>query len=392
MRSLPVLGLSTDEYARDPELVLARLRAHSEIALSERGYEVLTYALCSSLSRDRRLHADHMALVREVGLPAGPVWDFKQRMILSTRGDAHTRLRIPLARYFGPPAAAGMTPIVRRIIDDLLAPLAPGEPADLLAVCGMIPAALYCHWVAAPPGDAALVARWSAQVLRLFSREPGSVGDVVQGYGELFAYVSERIAERRRAMGDDMLSDLIREADQGRLSPDELHDQVVMLLEASTDNTAQQMAICLALLLEHPAQWRLLLADPDLIPGAVEEGMRYETRTRQIERFASSDVEVAGVQIGRGERVVLNIASAHRDSSVYPRPDQYDIRRQDPARPLTFGGGAYACVGSAVARLEIAEFIRAIAARFPAAELAVPALRRGNPYVHEVLRLPVRLG
>jgi cytochrome P450 len=387
----PRLDLDGPGYARDPIGELRRLRELSSVVVSDRGFELIGYTVAQAAVRDRRMDADHMELVRRLGMPEGPALEYKKRMILSTFGQQHLKLRAPWAPYFGPKQAEALSGTIRAIVDRLLDEVDPHRSVNLFdAVCNRIPAELYCHWVGAPRSDAPFVMRLSDQVLRIFRNDASLVDDIVAGYGELIPYVEARIAERRDDLGDDFLSHLIRQQMEGRLTEQELVDEGVTLLEASTDNTAHQMALVLGLLLETPARWRMLVEDPALVPAAVEEAIRVNPRTLAYDRYAREDLDVDGVRIPKNSRVVVNVQAAQRDPQVFADPDRYDPRRGGPG-PLMFGGGVYACLGASVARLEIRTLLLALIERFPQLRLAGDFRPVRNPFTAEVPDLPVLL-
>jgi cytochrome P450 len=385
------LDLDGPDYARDPVGELRRLRQLGSVVVSDRGYELIGYTVAQAAVRDRRMDADHMELVRRMGLPEGPALEYKKRMILSTFGQQHLKLRAPWAPYFGPKQAEGLSATIRAIVDRLLDEVDPHRPVNLFeTVCNHIPAELYCHWVGAPRSDAPFVMRMSDQVLRIFRNDLSYRDDIVAGYGELIPYVEARIADRRGDLGDDFLSHLIRQQMAGKLTEQELVDEGVTLLEASTDNTAHQMALTLGLLLETPERWQELVDDPSLVPAAVEEAIRINPRTLAFDRYAREDLEIDGVRIPKDSRVLVNVQAAQRDPEVFAEPDRYDPRRGGPG-PIMFGGGVYACLGASVARLEIRTLLLALIERYPTVQLAGDFRPARNPFTAEVPDLPVLL-
>ncbi|MCW2984462.1 MAG: putative cytochrome hydroxylase, partial [Conexibacter sp.] len=194
---LPRLDLAGGDYAEDPVGTVRRVQEISTVAVSGRGHELLGYQVAQAALRDRRLEVDHMELVHRIGLPEGLGLEYKRRMLLSTVGAQHTRLRIPLAPLFGPRQAEGMRSEIRLIVERLLDEVDQDEPTDLLAaVCNRMPAELYCSWVNAPRSDVPFVMRMSDQVLQIFNQDPSVAQEIAAGYEELVPYVRERIAER----------------------------------------------------------------------------------------------------------------------------------------------------------------------------------------------------
>lgn len=387
----PFLDLEADSYNSNPLAAIASARAGGELVQSSRGHEVLAYELGQAIVRDRRLKSDHMSLVGEFDFPEGQALDFKARMLLSVQGPQHIKLRQPLAPIFGAKQAGELRVAIQEIVDRVLREIREDEPVEFFqTVCNRIPAELYCHLVQAPPSDVPFVMRMSDQVLQIFGHNVAARDDILAGYDELIPYVKERIAERSQNLGDDVLSQLIRAQKDGKLTEDELVDQGVMLLEASTDNTAHQMAFVVATLLEWPREWERLRNDPTLISAAIDEAIRLKPRTLAVDRYATEDIDFADQVIRRGERIVVNVQAAQRDPKVFTDPDDFQMNRASSG-PLTFGGGAYMCLGRNVALLEIEVLLGTLLERYPKIRLGGPTRTRQNSYVAEVVELPVIL-
>jgi cytochrome P450 len=382
---------SGGEWGHELIAALDEQRERHTIAPSERGYEVFRFEEGQALLRDRRLGTDHMALVRHVGIPEGPIHDFKERMLLSSQGARRTKLRIPVSRLLAPAGAQGMVEVIRAIAGRLFDELDASGECDLLRVCERMPAELYCHWVDAPSTDAPFVARISDQVLSIFNQDPADRDRIVSGYEELFPYLQERIAERRAHPGEDFLSHLIGLQESGKLTEPELADYAAMLLEASTDNTTHQIANMLGIVLERPATLRRLAADPALIPRMVEESIRYRARMVVQDRITREPVSIDGVDVPAGCHVFVWTWAAHRDPRMCASPEVLDISSDEPRPTLNFGGGEYACLGQHVARLEMAEVLRVLVERFPDASLARPVGWWHSGFTSGASSLPVRL-
>ncbi len=182
------------------------------------------------------------------------------------------------------------------------------------------------------------------------------------------------VADRRRSLTDDLLSDLIRAEDDGdRLSSDELRMLAAGILMAGTDTTRNQVAAAVDVFCDHPEQWELLAQRPELAMRAVEEVMRYYPVIFGAMRMATEDVELADVVIPAGTFVLVNTASANRDPDVYAEPDSFDITREGAAPMQTFGAGPHYCLGANLARRELAEALIIMSRRMRNLRLAEPA-------------------
>ncbi len=164
---------------------------------------------------------------------------------------------------------------------------------------------------------------------------------VMRAWAELDAYVDNMIAERRRSLTDDLLSDLIRaENDGDRLNADELRMTVASLLVAGTDTTRNQLSASMQVLLEHPEQWAKLRDHPELAMPAAEESMRHSPAVCSTLRTVTEDVEISGYTFPAGTFIFVNTFAANCDSAVYDNPDRFDISREAPPAILTFGGAS----------------------------------------------------
>jgi cytochrome P450 len=182
-------------------------------------------------------------------------------------------------------------------------------------------------------------------------------------------YVNTLIDERRKQPGDDMISVLLAtEVDNGdglrRLTPDEVSSFVVLLAGAGVETVARLLSWAAVTLAAFPGERELLVKDPGLIPGAIEELLRYEAPSPVNGRWTLRPFEAHGVKIPAGSKVLLLNGSANRDPREFEDPDRFDVRRKS-GRHISFGFGAHFCMGAALARLEGRAAIAATLARFP---------------------------
>ena len=185
-------------------------------------------------------------------------------------------------------------------------------------------------------------------------------------------YVSALIAERRDRPGDDLLSELIAvEASGDRLSKDELVAMVVQMLYAGHETTRNLIGNGLFTLLQHPAQLARLRREPALLPGAVEEMLRFEPPILYVSRVAQADMEWAGVSVRKGDLVHLGLASGNRDPEHFRHPDEFEVGRS-MERNLSFGWGMHFCLGASIARMEGRVAFEALLARTTKIEWAGP--------------------
>ncbi len=388
---LPFIDYGDPAYAASPFDWLADKAKSCRIARSARGVELLDYGLCRAFVLDRAMGTDHGNLVEKMGIPESRALTFKRRMLLTqNRGEVRQRLRGALTGLIGPMQVedlrAGISGVVSTLIDDL-----PGGEVDLKqAFADLVPAAVYCNWVDAPLSDARWVSEMSETVLAIFRRDPALTPGIVAAYDEMFAYVAERIAARRDAMGDDFLSRLIRVQEAGGLSEGELEDFAVMLIEASTDNTAASIAIIIDRLAALPGVWAAIAKDPKLAAPAVREAMRLWPRSISTSRTALEDTAIEDVVIPMGATIFASFGAAQRQPDIFENPDEFNLTRPERPPHMNFGGGAFACLGQFVAIIEVEEAIAQLAARYPNLKVA-NADRDYTPMFQSLIRLDAAL-
>jgi cytochrome P450 len=253
-----------------------------------------------------------------------------------------------------------------------------------------------CEALAIPHQDHDRILQWSTVLLSL-TRHTQSEMD--QAGGDFYEYMIAHIERRRATPGDDVISELTAsvDADDGRFNEPEPEPELasagIGLLVAGHETTSQMIGKMTAMLLADPDRWRELLADPGLVPTAVEEALRFDANHGfALPRYLSADMEFGGTTLTRGCTVMAEIAAANRDSTVFPHPDRMDLRRT-PNPHLTFGYGPQICVGREFARNELRTVLTTLLTRLPTLELAVPAQqlkRRSGILVGGLEELPVR--
>ncbi|MFG2310353.1 cytochrome P450 [Streptomyces sp. NPDC048566] len=191
----------------------------------------------------------------------------------------------------------------------------------------------------------------------------------------LRSYFTELIRERRRIPGDDPVSSWLTTWDTlepDRVRADEaVHGLALFMILAALETTAHVLSSTLRLLLEHPTQMDWLRRHPDLIPGAVEEALRYDAPIHMISRIAPADTVIGDVLVPAGQMVQLMVGAAHHDPDQYANPHRFDVRRRAPH--LAFGAGIHYCLGNALARMEAAALLASILRRPIRPHLSEPA-------------------
>ncbi|MFI0714516.1 cytochrome P450 [Streptomyces inhibens] len=298
----------------------------------------------------------------------------------------HTRLRRKLTGAF---TVKRMKQLEEHIIDiverqlDELARLTP--PVDLVKEFALpVPSLVICELLGAPYADRETFQVNSAK----FLEKDVSLDEKMAAYGALNTYLSELVTHKRAAPGDDILSDLARHDD---LTIEELTGIAFLLLFAGHETTANMLALGTFALLEHPEQLAELRANPDLMPGAVEELMRYLSIADIFYRYATEDIELCGEIVGKGSTVVVSLLAANHDPQRFDNPDTLDIHRKARGH-LSFGHGVHQCLGQQLARIEMRAGFDGLLRRFPALKLAIPAGEvklRTDMNIYGVHELPV---
>ena len=384
------------EHLGDPEeahRVIARARARSPIAMGAHGPELLTYDLVRAVLRDDRFVVPPGFGLPAQGISSGPLWDRAVSSLLCLDGAEHHRLRKLVAKTFTPKSAARMQDACVAVIGELLAAHTATGQCDVVEdIARPYPVPIICALLGAPRQDWAKFSAWADDVLRLFSWEAAaSADDILRAWSELDDYIDAMVDDRRDSLTDDLLSDLIRaEVDGDRLTRADLRMLAGGLLMAGTDTTRNQLAAAVEALCDHPDQWELLAARPELARAAAEELTRARPIVFTTLRVATEDVELAGYRIEAGTLVLANTAAANRDPAVYPDPDRIDITREDAPAMLTFGGGIHYCLGVHLAKLELAEALSAITRQLPCPRRTADVQWKPLSGITGPLHLPVR--
>ncbi len=373
---LPVLTYEDLDDPAEAHRRIAQARARSPIAIGTHGPELLSYELVRSVLRDPRFRVPQGMFLASQGITSGPLWDRVAANLISLDGEEHRRLRRLVARAFTPRSTARLRDVVIDVMTGLVDRNTPHGRCDVVAdIAREYPIPIICALLGAPAQDWQAFSDWTDDIFLAFSWNAAENQDrILAAWQELDDYVDEMVAHRRHTLSDDLLSDLIRAEDEGdRLRADELRMLVAGLLIAGTDTTRNQLAAAVHAFCHRPDQWRLLGEHPELASRAAEEVCRHFPIAFGMLRTANEDVDVAGVVIPEGTLVVANLASANRDPQVFDEPDRLDITRDEPAGIVTFGGGMHYCLGSHLARLELAEGLAVMARAMPDIRLDGPA-------------------
>lgn len=345
-------------------------------ATGEPVWLVSGYAAVRALLADPRLsrtHPDpaHPARRTQVGVLGGPIGDPEQESA------DHARLRRLLTRPFSARRLEALEPRVQALVEGVLDDLAAaGPPADFHAhVAHRLPLLVVCELLGVPQDQRDGLSRWADDATRV--DQPGRARAGLQSLWRLLGALVER---KRWAPGEDVVSDLLAvAATDPALTDDAIAYLAAGALFAGTATVVSTIDRGALLLLTHPDQRTALIADPGLVPTAVEEIIRFPspldppqaTRRGGLPRYAAADIPIEGVTIKRGDFVMFALQEANLDPDVFPDPARFDIaRRENPH--LAFSHGLHFCIGAPLARLELQRLFATLFVRFPNLRLAVP--------------------
>jgi cytochrome P450 len=296
-----------------------------------------------------------------------------QMSMLRSNPPDHTRLRRLVSKVFTARRVAELRPRIQDITDRLLDAVIPAGRADLIEDFALpLPVTVISELLGVPADDRDGFREWTNTMLAQRTGPPDPAR-MNQAWDQMRSYLEELLAAKRAQPGDDLLSALTAARDEEHsLDEEELVAMAFLLLVAGYITTVNLIGSGVADLLAHPDQLKLLRDDPDLLPGAIEEFLRYDGPVNPgIARFATEDVEIGGVTIPRGATVLVATAIADRDPAQFPSPHRLDVTRVDNAH-LAFGHGIHFCLGAPLARLEGQIAIGTVLRRLSDLALAVP--------------------
>lgn len=336
------------------------------------------------------------AEARRLGIKNSQAALFARPGILDLDPPEHSRLRRLVAGAFTARRVRALRPRIQQITDDLLAEVAAaGPPCDLNAeLCFPLPIAVICEILGVPYADREHFREWSARVMALTAYTPEEQQAALDA---LTNYIAGLVAAKRNEPDDSLLQSLITARDNNdRLDEDELVNLGLGLLVAGHETTANMLGKGLVALLDHPEQVAKLRAEPDRVPGAVEEVLRYVPLGMDPDtgllRVTTCEVELGGVRIPAGHRVLANTMAANRDPDAFDTPEEFDLARPEAGTHVTFGHGAHHCLGAQLARMELEIAFSSLLTTFPELRPAVPIedlTYRGGMLIPGLDALPV---
>jgi cytochrome P450 len=403
MRDSGTVAALGEEFMQDPHALHRRLRAEGPVqpVMLPRGLKVwivTRYAEVRAALADPRLHKDSRKIDdlferhstnREQFVGGGEA--LIAHMLNSDPPD-HERLRRLVNKAFTARRIEQLRPRIEEITAGLLADIGPSADVDLLDVFAFpLPITVISELLGIPTKDRDAFRTWS-NILISGSAEPGAAQKAAI---EMSQYLSDLIVTKRTAPGDDMMSALVAaHDDDDRLSDHELIAMAFLLMVAGHETTVNLIANGVLALIANPEQMAALRADRSLLPGAIEEFLRFESPVKNATlRYTVESTEIGGVPVPAGEFVVLSLGSANRDPDRFADPDRLEISR-DTSGHMAFGHGIHYCLGAPLARLEADVAFNRLLDAYDRIELTVPVdeLRwRPGMIIRGLERFPVHL-
>jgi cytochrome P450 len=364
----------------------------SEFPDSAGFWSVTTADDVHTVSRDWQTYSSEKGGI--VAVTANFPLELMRAMFIGMDPPKHDRIKALFQAGFTPKRIAAHEEEIRRIVVDVLDRIEGRETCDLVVDVGQAAVSrVIGSFMGIPPEDDA---KWADLMnAMLGASDPdlnpeGVQGAVEKTLPEIFEHCNTMIAERRENPTDDLTSVLVHAEVEGqKLEDHEIVMGFFLLVAAGNDSTKATYSSAMRALIEHPDQRRLLLDDPSLIPGAVEEALRMFPAFAHFRRTATRDAELNGRQVKAGDKVVMWYASSNRDETRYEDPDRFDVLR-NPEHQAFGAGGRHFCLGTALARLELKILLEETLARYPNMELAGQPEYVESVFINQLKALPVR--
>ena len=399
------IDMQAPDFRTDPYPHYARMRRQTPVfkthvpGFGRDAWVVTRYDDIVAALKDPALSSDMMR-----GRSAGPWSRFVPRSFrilaktMVTMDDPnHARLRNLVHKGFTPSMVERMAGRVQEIADDLLAKLEGKGTVDLLHEFALaLPMIVISEMLGVPENQRA---KFRHFMLHLLDGPPPSIWRLISGMRNnirMIRYLDGLINLRRAEPDKGLITALVAAEQSGdRLTQDELVGMVFLLLLAGHETTVNLLGNGVLALMDNREQLEKLRANPNLIKPAIEELLRYTNPVQHsIMRTATADLEIDGVKIAQGERVILMLAAGNRDEAVFANAESLDVARE-PNRHLGFGLGIHFCLGAPLARMEGAIALNALLQKYPDITLAIPRDKvkwRPNSLLRGLAELPVRLG
>jgi cytochrome P450 family 144 len=386
----------------DPYPFYRALREHAPVhALPSAGYFMVTrYDDVRRAALDTETFSSKLITVALRGRPLAFVEPLVRTLgpidVLAIQdAPAHGPQRKLLTRFFSREAIAREEPAVRASVERRLHAMRSLGTSDAMrTLAGPLPVETTLRMLGKGERLSALVKRWTDQSVELLSGRVGELrfAQIAMGQLTFHAFSAALLLDRGARARSPILDAIVSARDEGEISTREASSMVMQLLIAGSDSTASLVGSAVRLLADQPALMDRLYEEPEKIPAFIEEVLRLETPFQGHFRLTTRDTELAGTHVPGGSRVMLVWASANRDESAFPAPDEIDLDRAGRKLPLAFGHGIHLCLGAALARMQARVAVEALV-RDVARVHVVGSRPRHKPsaFTRTLAALPVRL-
>ena len=381
-------------YLGDPDSVFARLRANAPVYKYEPldTWIITRHEDIRYVARHPELFSNaHGIFLNDVKYQSaaadGPTitdtfFPVGGEQIGTTDPPRHHELRRVASPAFAARALELMDDELLRFSAELVDGITPDVVTDWMELAGILPIRAGSLLIGLPDADTDQVRHWSDELEKLGGDVTLEELEAAAGeFQTLQQYIRDNIERKRANPGNDLLSSLLADELDGKAVTEANVIMFAMtMIAAGSDTTRALLAGMVWALAKHPDQLALLAADRSLVPGAVEESLRWVTPARAFLRTAMQDTEINGTTVGKGEHVYLMYMSANRDEDVFPNAQKFDITRKENDLHMAFGIGTHVCIGARLVRIEAAILLNTLLDRFPRWELA----EEPDPVVHMI--------
>ncbi|MAS33918.1 MAG: cytochrome P450 [Anaerolineaceae bacterium] len=354
-----------------------------------------------AILRDRRFGRSilHLMSREELDIPPPnaayePFHKLGQHSMFDKEPPEHTRLRTLVHKAFTPRRIRDMQHSIEAIAQNLVDSMQQREQVDLLAdYAAPLSVRVIAELLGIPEADQHRLRPWSNAIVKLYELDhtPAQADHAIQASQEFADYLKFLARKRREQPRDDLITALVMVEEAGdQLSEDEYVSTCVLLLNAGHEATVNVVGNGWLALFRHPQQLEKLRANPELVPTAIEEFMRYDSPLQMFRRWILEDMTYDGLPLKKGMQVGLIFGAANHDPAVFQQPASLDITRS-PNPHISFGGGIHYCLGAPLARMELQVAYQTLLAHLPAMQLAADPTFNPAFVIHGLKELQVTL-
>jgi len=379
-----------------PHEWFAYLRAHAPVYWHEEAdgpgfWAVTKYDDCVAVNRD----AEHFSSAKKSTF----LWDIPedqlaqmQLMMLNMDPPMHTRYRRLVNKGFTPRMVSQLEAKIHQATDEIIdAVIEKGEADFVTDIAAELPLIVIADLLGVPQEDRHAMFDWSNRMIGSQDPEYAITEEMTaQASMELYAYASALFAQKRVNPHEDLMSVLTQvDMDGEKLNDFELELFFLLLTVAGNETTRNLIAGAMHAFFDHPDQWARLVADPTLLPGAVEEMLRFVTPVMNFRRQTTQPIDIHGQTIDEDQKVVFFHISANRDEDIFEDSQVFDITRSPNPHMAFGGGGPHFCLGANLARVEIRVMYEHLLARLPDLRLDGEPRRLQSAFINGTKHLPV---